>query len=95
MASNVIDGLQNYNPLSVLEATTLVKMSSVNAFTHQRLLNTCCVASMAQVQSVTPLPIENPLSHENDNNRHLLEKAITFERKGFFTTPTHYKLCII
>ena len=53
-------------------------MSSVNAFTHQRSLNTRCVVLMARVHLVT-LPIENPLSYENDNNRRLLEKAITFK----------------
>ena len=87
MASNVIDGLQNYNPSTILEAITLMRISSVNAFTHQRSLNTCYVWSMAQVHSVTPLPIDNPLSHENDNNRHLLEKAITFEQQGFSLPP--------
>ena len=46
------------------------------------LLNTCSVVLLAQVHSVTLLPIENPLSQEN-NNRRLLEKAITFERQGF------------
>ena len=30
---------------------------------------------MSQVHSVTPLPIENPLSHENDNNRRLLQRS--------------------
>ena len=70
-------------------------MSLVNAFTHQRSLNTCRVVLMAQVQSVTLLPIENPLSHENDNNRRLLEKAITLEQQGIFTTPTYYILHII
>ena len=53
-------------------------MSSVNIFTYQRLLNTRCVVSMAQVHSVTPLAIENLLSHEKNNIRCLLEKAITF-----------------
>ena len=57
----------------------LAKMSLVNAFTHNRSSNTRCVVLMAQVHSVTLLPIENPLSHENNNNRRLLEKAITFE----------------
>ena len=56
-----------------------MKMSLVNAFTNNRSSNTHCVALMAQVHSVTLLPIENPLSHENKNNRRLLEKAITFE----------------
>ena len=66
-------------------------MSLVNAFTHNRSSNTHnrssnthCVVLMAQVHSVTLLPIENPLSHDN---RHLLEKAINFEQQGFFTTP--------
>ena len=94
MASNVIDGLLNYNPLTVLEAITLAKMSLVNAFTHNRAPNTRCVALMAQVHSVTLLPIENPLSHKNKNNRRLLEKTITFERQGFFTT-TYYRLRIV
>ena len=58
-------------------------MSLVNAYTHNKSSNTHCLALMAQVHSVTP--IENPLSYENKNNRHLLEKAITFERQGFFT----------
>ena len=62
-------------------------MVLVNAFTHNRSSNTRCVALMAQVHSVTLLPIENPLSHENKNNRHLLEKAITFKRQGF--SPSH------
>ena len=71
-------------------------MSSVNAFTHQRSFNTRCVVLMAQAHSVTLLPIKNPLSHENDNNRHLLEKAITFEQQEFFTTPhIYYRLCIV
>ena len=70
-------------------------MPSVNAFTHHRYSKIHYVASMAQIHSVTPLPIENPLSHENDNNRHLLEKAITFEQQGFFTTPTYYRLRIV
>ena len=70
-------------------------MSSVDVFPHQRLLNTHCVALMAQVHSVTPLPIKNHLSHENHNNRHLLEKGITFQRQGFFTTSTYSRLCII
>ena len=51
-------------------------MQPVNVFPHQGLLKTRCVASMAQVHSITSLPIENPFSHENDNNRCLLEKAI-------------------
>ena len=89
MASNVIDGLQNYNPLTVLEAIMLAVMSSVNAFTHQRSLNTRCVASLAKVHSVTLLPIENHLSHENDKNRCLLEKTITFKQQGSFTTPIY------
>ena len=70
-------------------------MSSVNGFIHLRLLNTHCVALMTQVYSVTPLPIENPLSHENNNNRQLLKKAITFEQQGFITTPTYYRLHIV
>ena len=78
MASN------DFNPPAVLESIMLVKMSSLNAFTYQRSLNTCYVALMAQANSVIPLPIENPLSHENDNNRCLLEKATTFERQVFF-----------
>ena len=64
-------------------------MSLVNAFTHYRSWITRRVALMAQVHSVPLLPSENPLSHENKNNRHLLEKAITFERQGFFTIPTY------
>ena len=63
-------------------------MSSVNAFTHQRLSNTR-VVSMAQIHSVTPLPIENCLSQEEYNNRHLLEKAIIFKQQGLFTTPIY------
>ena len=70
-------------------------MSLVNAFTHNRSSNTRCIALMAQVHSVTLVPIENPLSHENKNNRHLLEKAITFKQQGFFTTPTYYRLRIV
>ena len=85
MTCNVINDLENYNPLT--EAITLAKRSSGNAFTHQRSSKIHYVVSMAQVQSVTPLPIENPLFHENDNDRRLLEKAITFEQQGFFTTP--------
>ena len=95
MASNVIYGLKNYNPLTVLEAITLVKMSLVNAFTHNRSSNTRCIVLMAHVHSVTLLSIENPLSHENKNNRHLLEKAITFKRQGFFTTPTYYRFYVV
>ena len=63
-------------------------MSAMNAFTHQRSLNIRWVALIAQVHSVTPLPINNLLSHEN-NNWCLLEKAITFKRKRFFITPTY------
>ena len=70
----------NHNPLTVLEAITLAKMSSVNAFTHQRSSKIHYEASMAQVHSVTPLPIVNPLSHENDNNSLLL--SFSWER-GF------------
>ena len=73
----------------------LAKMSLVNPFTHYRSWNTHYVALMAQVHSVSLLPSENPLSHENRNKRHLLEKAITFERQGFFTTPTYYRLLIV
>ena len=87
MASNVFDGLWNYNPLTVLEAITLAKMTLVNSFIHNRSSNTRCVMLMAKVHSVTLLPIENPLSHENKNNRHWLEKAITFERQGFWLSP--------
>ena len=57
-------------------------MSLVNAFTYQRLLRIHYVALMAQVHSVTPLPIKNPLSHvpmRTTAIRVLLEKAITFE----------------
>ena len=86
MASNVIDGLWNYNPLSVLEAITLAKTSLVNAFIHNRSSNTR-ITLMAQVHSVTSLPIENPLSHENKINSHLLEKAITFKRQGLSLSP--------
>ena len=87
MASNVIDGLQNYNPLTVLEAITLAKMLLANAFTHNRLSNTHCVVLMAQVHCVTLLPIKNPLSHEN-KNRHLLEKTITnFRTTRIFHYP--------
>ena len=53
-------------------------MSLVNAFTHNRSLNTHCVVLMAQGHSVTLLLIKNPLSHKNENNRRLLEKAIIF-----------------
>ena len=53
-------------------------MSLVNAFIHNRSSNTHCVVLMAQGHSVTLLPIENPLSYKNKNNRRLLEKAITF-----------------
>ena len=60
-------------------------MSSVNAFTDQRLSKIHYVASMAQAHSVILLPINNLLFHENDNNRRLLEKVILFKRKGFFT----------
>ena len=70
-------------------------MSLVNVFTHNRSLNTRCVALMAQVHSVTLLPIDNLLSHENKNNTHLLEKAITFEQQGFSTTSTYYRLRIV
>ena len=70
-------------------------MLLVNAFTHNRSSNTRCVALMAQVHSVTLLPIKNRLSQENKNNRHLLEKTITFERQGCFTTPTYYRLRIV
>ena len=70
-------------------------MSLVNAYTYNRSSNTRCVVLMAQVHSVTLLPIENPLSHENKNNGHLLEKAITFEQQGFFTTLTYYRLRIV
>ena len=87
MASNIINSLQNYNPLTVLEAITLVIMSLVNAFTHNRSVNTRCVTLMGQVHSITPLPIENPLSHENKNNRRLLEKAVTLEQQGFLLSP--------
>ena len=80
---------------TVLEAIMLVKMSLVNAFIRMRLLNTRCAVLMAQVHSVTLLPIVNPLSHENNNSRCLLEKAITFEWQGFFTTPICYRLCIV
>ena len=73
----------------------LTVMSSVNAFHHQKLSNTCCVVLIAQVNSVTFLPIENLLSYENDNNRRLLEKAITFEQQGFFNTSTYYRLHIV
>ena len=45
--------------------------------------------------SVLLLPIENPLSHENKNNRQLLEKAITLEREGIFTIATFYELNIL
>ena len=62
-------------------------MSSVNAFTHQRLSKIHYVASMAQAHSVILLPINNLLFHENDNNRHLLEKVIIFEQKGFSLPP--------
>ena len=51
--------------LTVLEAIMVAKMSLVNAFTHNRSSNTRCVALLAQVYSVTLLPIEKPLSHEN------------------------------
>ena len=88
-------GLIITHQLTVLEAITLAKMSLVNAFTHNRSSNTRCVALMAQIYSVTPLPIENPHFHENKNNRCLLEKAITFEWQGFFTTPTYYTLRIV
>ena len=54
-------------------------MSLVNAFTHKRSSNTHCAVLMAQVHSVTLLPFKNPLSHENNNNGPLLEKAITFK----------------
>ena len=64
-------------------------------FAHKRLSNTHCVVLMAQVHSVALMPIENPLSHENNNNRHLLEKAITFKPQGSFTTPTYYRLHIV
>ena len=70
-------------------------MSLVNAFTHNRSSNTCCVTLMAQVHSVTPLAIENPLPHENKINKRLLEKAITFERQVFFPIPTYYRLHIV
>ena len=70
----------------------LEQMSSVNAFTHQRPSKIHYVASMAQVHSVTLLPMENIPSHENDNSRNLLEKAITFERLEFLLPPhiTHF-----
>ena len=85
MVSNVIEVL--YNPFTVLEAITLAKMSLVNAFTYNRLLNIRCVAIMVHVHSVIPLLIENPLSNENNNNRCFLENVITFKLQGFFTTP--------
>ena len=70
-------------------------MSLVNAFTHNRSSNTHSIALMAQIHSVTLVAIENPLSHENKNNRRLLEKAITFKQQGFFTTPTYYRLRMV
>ena len=39
-------------------------MLLVNVFAHKRSSNTRCVVLMAQVHSVTLMPIENPLSHE-------------------------------
>ena len=56
----------------------LAKMSSVNVFTHQRSLNTRCVGSMAQLHSVTPLPIENPFPMSMRNGT---EVAYNAERK--------------
>ena len=59
----------------------------MHLLTIDHRINTRCVVLMAQVHSVTLLPIKNPLSHEKKNNRRLLEMAITFERQGFFTPP--------
>ena len=44
---------------------------------------------------VPPLPVKNPLSHENKINRQLLEKLITLERKGIFTIATFCELGIV
>ena len=44
-----------------------------------------CSPCSVDGSSVPLLPAENPLSHESKNNRRLLEKPITLERKGIFT----------
>ena len=45
--------------------------------------------------STTALPIKNPLSHENKNNRQLLEITITLEWEGIFIIATFYDLSIV
>ena len=74
-----------YKPSTILEAITLsINVISVCISSPEIVCLWCSVDG-----SLVPLlPVENPLSHENKNNRRLLEKPITLERKGIFTIAT-------
>ena len=87
MASNnqPMDCKLIYKPSTTLEAIMLtINVISVCISSPEIVCSWCSVDG----SSVPLLPVKNPFSHENKNNRQLLEKPITLERKGIFTIAT-------
>ena len=83
MASNIINGI--YKLSTTLEAITLtINAISVCISSPEIIYSWCSVDG----SPVPLLPIKNPLSHENKNNRRLLEKPITLEQNGIFIIAT-------
>ena len=87
-----------YKPSIVLEAITLTTNVISVCISLPRIVCLWCSAdgcSTTVANQVPLLPLENPLSHGNKNNRRLLEKAIALELKGIFTIATFCELCIV
>ena len=84
-----------YKPFTVLEAVTLtIKFNVISVCISSPKI--ACSWCSVEGSPVPLLPIANPLSHGNKNNRQLLEKPyLALERKGFFTIATFCELHIV
>ena len=81
-----------YKPSTISEAIMLtIDVASVCVSSPESVCSWCCVGG----STVPLLPVENPLSHGNKNNRQLLEKPITLERKRIFTITTFCELSMV
>ena len=81
-----------YKPSTISEAITLtIDVVSACVSSPEIVCSWCCIDG----STVPLLPVENPLSHGNKNNRQLLEKPITLERKRIFTIAIFCELSTV
>ena len=81
-----------YKPSTISEAIMLtIDVVSACVSSPEIICSWCSVDG----SPVPLLPVENPLSHENKNNRQLLEKPIALEQKGIFTIATFCELSVV